>query len=898
MKIKSKLITKALFMAAVYVGSFNAINALAQNKTAEIGFTTTLYGNGTPGNANGPSATDVRFNAPIGLAFDKNGNIYIAEDGTKGIRKITPKGEVSLLAGSNNKERGLTDGKGTKARFTTPLDVVVHPQTGDIYVVDANRIRKITPQGEVSTFAGAGNNEPGTTDGTPSATRFNYLAGIDIDAAGNIYVADRGNNRIRKYTASTGQFTTLAGSTAGYTDGTGTDAQFKLPSQLAVDDAGNVYVTDRGNNRIRKIAPNGKVTTLAGNGTASSADGGGTNASFTDPFGITIKDGNLYVSEYNGRRIRKIDVKGMVTTLAGDGGIGFTDGTGATAKFNQAAGLAIGTNGNLYLIERRGTLRTVSLSGNAPAIPVSSSAVKSNTDYTSKVPQYTFSNTLAKQQQELKDNPLLKRFAKSRQELSVDKHRPFYHFISPEGRLNDPNGLSYWKGNWHLFYQAYPPEDPRQHWGHAISTDLINWKDLPHAIYPNPESKVYSGSAFVEDNRVIAMYHGTDAGTMVAVSDDPLLLNWKKLNNGKTVIPLAKPGEKLPYNVFDPFVWKKDGMYYTVLAGTRPIGPGGKNMRAEFLFKSTDLEKWEYMHPFVENDVYGLTGDDGACPYFWPIGNKGKYILLHFSHKSGGKYLIGDYDKQRDKFVVTDGGNFNHGPVSNGGVHAPSAYPDGKGGVVVIFNMNSGKPNGGKSFTEMMSLPRLLNLDERGKLVMQPVGDIASLRKDKVEQQNITLPANKEIVLDKFKSDAMEINMEIDLKKSPAIELNVLRSPDKEEYTRILFYKDGGYPDREYPGRPNRYSAIAIDNSNSSILPTVRPRVTETADVWLEKDEPVKLRIFIDKSIIEVFVNDKQCISVRAYPGRDDSKGVSITAKGNEALLKSIQAWQMKSIYQ
>ncbi|RZK90828.1 MAG: fructan beta-fructosidase, partial [Pedobacter sp.] len=263
----------------------------------------------------------------------------------------------------------------------------------------------------------------------------------------------------------------------------------------------------------------------------------------------------------------------------------------------------------------------------------------------------------------------------------------------------------------------------------------------------------------------------------------------------------------------------------------------------------------------------------------------------------GGKYLIGDYDQKRDKFVVTDGGNFNHGPVSNGGVHAPSAYPDGKGGVVVIFNMNSGKPNGGNSFTEMMSLPRLLTLDSRGKLSQQPVGDLASLRTDKVEQQNVVLPANKEVVFNKIQGDAMEINLEIDLKKSPSFELNVLRSPDKEEYTRIIFYKDGGYPDREYPGKPERASAIAIDNSNSSILANVRPRITETGDVWLEKNETVKLRIFIDKSIVEVFANDKQCLSVRTYPGRDDSKGVSITAKGNEALLKSIQAWQMKSIY-
>ncbi|HRP57369.1 glycoside hydrolase family 32 protein [Agriterribacter sp.] len=156
--------------------------------------------------------------------------------------------------------------------------------------------------------------------------------------------------------------------------------------------------------------------------------------------------------------------------------------------------------------------------------------------YISSVPKYTFSNTLPEQENELRNNPLLKRFAGSRKKQSSDRYRPLYHFVSPESTMNDPNGLSFWQGNWHLFYQAYPPEDRRQHWGHAISKDLIHWKDLPYAIYPGPERAVYSGATLVEENRVIAMYHGTEVGNMVAVSNDPLLLNWEKLS-GNAVIP-------------------------------------------------------------------------------------------------------------------------------------------------------------------------------------------------------------------------------------------------------------------------------------------------------------------------------------------------------------------------
>jgi beta-fructofuranosidase len=193
-------------------------------------------------------------------------------------------------------------------------------------------------------------------------------------------------------------------------------------------------------------------------------------------------------------------------------------------------------------------------------------------DYTSKVPRYTFGNTLEEQEAQLKTNPLMLRLIESRKKLAGDRFRPIYHYVNPEGNLNDPNGLCYWRGNWHLFYQAYPPEDTRQHWGHAISKDLIHWRDLPYAIYPNPERAVFSGSALAESERVIAMYHGTAVGNMVAISNDPLLLNWEKVT-GKAVIPSrSNTGFPLPYSVFDPSIWKKDSIYYALSAGRTPTG--------------------------------------------------------------------------------------------------------------------------------------------------------------------------------------------------------------------------------------------------------------------------------------------------------------------------------------
>jgi beta-fructofuranosidase len=487
--------------------------------------------------------------------------------------------------------------------------------------------------------------------------------------------------------------------------------------------------------------------------------------------------------------------------------------------------------------------------------------------------------------------------------MDGDPHRPFYHYVNPEHRLNDPNGLCFWQGRWHLFYQAYPPEDSRQHWGHAVSEDLVHWRDLPLAIYPNPEDKCFSGTCYVDgEDRVIAAYHGIATGTMVAVSSDPLLLNWKKVT-GNAVIPLAKPGDDpLPFNIFDPCIWKQGDYYYIITAGQDLTGPGGKAVRAEFLHRSKDLAKWEYLHPFLEGDHFSLVGDDGACPYFWPIGEgeNQRHIMLHFSHMSGGKWMLGDYDTKRQKFVITDGGDFNHGNVNPGGTHAPSAYPDGKGGVICIFNMNPGAPTEG--WNQIMSLPRRLTLDEHGMLNIEPAGDIESLRgkHQRVEERN--LPNGEEIVFDNIKGNAMELIAEIDPAGAKVIELDVLRSPNEEEVTRILLHPKAGFRMRTGLRKQTKsvfnHRTITIDTSRSTTWDAVQARPPEVAQVRIGNEKTVQLRVFVDKSIVEVFIDGRQCSAVRVYPGRDDSLGVSLRATGGDAKLSSLDAWQMENIWE
>jgi beta-fructofuranosidase len=229
--------------------------------------------------------------------------------------------------------------------------------------------------------------------------------------------------------------------------------------------------------------------------------------------------------------------------------------------------------------------------------------------------------------------------------------------VSPEGNLNDPNGLCFWQGRWHLFYQGYPPEDTRQHWGHAVSDDLTHWRDLPYAIYPNPEEKCYSGATLVEKDRVIAMYNGTKVGNMVALASDPLLLNWKKVA-GKAVIPMNETTARAPLKIFDP----ASGIRRVLLLAFgrhAADGPRRQTVPLESLFRSRDLQEWSTCTRSWRATA-SRSRRRRRVPYFWPIG--GRHILHFFSHNSGGQYLLGDYDASADKFLATAHGKFNHGP--------------------------------------------------------------------------------------------------------------------------------------------------------------------------------------------------------------------------------------------
>ncbi len=309
----------------------------------------TLAGSGTPGFANGTGAA-AEFYVPFGIAIDAQGNIYVGDGGNSLVRKITTAGVVSTLAG--NGTEGFADGGSSVAEFGDPTGLVADAQ-GNIYVADApnNRIRKITPAGIVSTLAGSGT--AGFADGSGPAAQFNFPDGMAMDVQGNIYVADGSGNLIRKVTPA-GVVTTFAGSgTAGYADGAATAAQFYYPIGIATDAQGNLYVADAENQRIRKITSAGVVSTLAGGGLPGLTDGSGSSAQFYFPRGLaTDAQGNVYVADLYNNAIREITPAGVVNTIAGNGTQGFVDGNGATAEFYYPSGVAVDVHGNIFVADQ------------------------------------------------------------------------------------------------------------------------------------------------------------------------------------------------------------------------------------------------------------------------------------------------------------------------------------------------------------------------------------------------------------------------------------------------------------------------------------------------------------------------------------------------------------------
>ncbi len=335
------------------------------------GTISTVAGNGGAGiQKDGGTATNAALFTPYGVAADSAGNIYVADFGNARIRKVIVGGIITTIAGGSAGDSGPAAVAGLNQPTAAARD-----SSGNIYIAEKNahRVRKIASDGTISTFAGTGLPGSSGDGGAAASAMLNNPQGVAVDSSGNVYIADTSNQRIRKVSAASGNITTVAGNgTSGYSGDTGaaTGAQLNNPSGVALDASGNIYIADNNNARIRKVTVStGNITTVAGNGTSgySGDSGAATSASISSPFAVAVDSaGDIYISDVGNNRVRKVDTSGNITTYAGTGSPGFSGDTGAptSAMLSRPQGLALDSSGNLYIADQNNRrIRKVTASG-------------------------------------------------------------------------------------------------------------------------------------------------------------------------------------------------------------------------------------------------------------------------------------------------------------------------------------------------------------------------------------------------------------------------------------------------------------------------------------------------------------------------------------------------------
>lgn len=482
---------------------------------------------------------------------------------------------------------------------------------------------------------------------------------------------------------------------------------------------------------------------------------------------------------------------------------------------------------------------------------------------------------------------------------------PAYHVAAlPDegvGLPYDANGCIYWKGQYHLMYIFQDPKLPKggHCWGHLSSPDLIHWTYLPTALAPNPgdvDTGIFSGNAFVNKDGVpMLCWFGIDAGVCVATAEDDDLIHWKK-HPKNPIIPMPKPGEPGDgvYRVWDPFLWLQGDTYYCLLGGNTL--PNKKDTL--YLCKSPDMVNWKPLFPFYEHPDLSWTGEgeDCSCPDFFKLGDK--WVLLCISHKVGGRCYVGRYENE--KFLPEQHVRMNW---PGGQFFAPESLLDAQGRRVFWAWVTDPRmrPSQDKTGSGYQSLPRILSLDKDGTVRITPAPELEALRTHPRQLEPMTVAADTEKVLDGVSGDCFELALDVEPGDAKAVGLKVRCAPDGSEETAVWYdpvakvlrvdvtkstlRKDVAYGDTVFVGY------------NTKKEEDIKNRVnTFEAPFSLPAGEPLKLRVFLDKSMLEVFANDRQCVTQVIYPERKDSLLVKACAKGAPITVRSTKAWDMEPL--
>jgi beta-fructofuranosidase len=485
------------------------------------------------------------------------------------------------------------------------------------------------------------------------------------------------------------------------------------------------------------------------------------------------------------------------------------------------------------------------------------------------------SNSTRIRAEQLKNEPL-------QEKLAADPQRPRYHLLPPANWMNDPNGPLFWKGQYHMFYQYNPngafPES--MHWGHAVSPDLVHWKHLPIALAPTPggsdKDGCWSGCAVVEQGVPTIVYTGVFPQAQCIARSDDGMTTWRKYP-GNPVI--AAPPQGMETTGFrDPCVWREGEQWFLA------IGSGVKDQGGMILlYRSGDLSHWDYLHLLCKGRKSELlpgkdpvsTGEMWECPDFFPLGDKHALIV---STQGAVVYSMGRYVNQY--FHPEVQGKADLGDC----YYAARSMVDEKGRRILWGWIREGRSDTAQraaGWAGVMSLPRVLTLGHEGALGMAPASEIEALRGKHHRFEGLPIVPGSFSLWKSVRGDSLEIQAELEPGASEAVGLTLRSTPDGKEQTSITYKRTSGQ--------------LLVERERSSLSPGV-DRGSPGGAFALAEDETLKLRVFLDASVIEIFANDRACLTTRIYPSRSDSLGLGTFARGDKARLKALDVWEMRPI--
>lgn len=453
--------------------------------------------------------------------------------------------------------------------------------------------------------------------------------------------------------------------------------------------------------------------------------------------------------------------------------------------------------------------------------------------------------------------------------MSHDMHRPRYHFTAPTNWINDPNGLCFHEGRCHLYYQ-YNPNAARWgdiHWGHASSADLVHWRDEPIALAPSPGPDAggcFSGSFALVNGQPTLYYTGYAAGRQVqcaATSED--LVHWRKHPERTLSEP---PAGVDPQDFRDPYVFEHQGWWYMVL------GASLNHERGQcLLYRSRDGVDWEHRGAlFTAPDL--KLGVMWECPNFFPIGDKW-VLTVSLWLGLGAHAFVGRFENERfvpewDGVLDVDAGAF---------AHLTLRAPDGR--CLQWAWANEQREQAlidADGWAGAMTVPRELGLDARQRLTLRPAAEIARLRH---EPADIVSTGAETGVLHRFAGRHLDIEAHFTLHDRQKVGLTLLAAPDGSELTRVVFWPDT--------------RRLSIERAHSSLEKGVRLQDLH-GHLELEPDEDLRLRVLLDASMLEVYANERLCLTTRIYPQQPNSTLGHVFVEGRSKA--SVQAWMMGRI--